>query len=275
MGQNKSLELLLKKSRQWYQHKTETENQSIKKTMSKKDKKKDVALVVPEDRSVENLMKQAIEKGTPVETMEKLLTMRRELKAEWAKEQFDKAMASFQSECPTIKKTKEVKTKAGILAYRFAPIESIVSQVKVPLKDNGFSYTSKQEITERGVKISVKVTHSAGHSEITEMEVPLGNKTDIMSQSQVVAAASTFAKRYAFCNAFGILTGDEDTNGADIPPDDRKEKQDKVKQIIGTYSEKKCKEFLETIKSDKYTEAQRNQLTKLINERLEILSKKK
>jgi methylthioribose-1-phosphate isomerase len=26
----------------------------------------------------------------------------------------------------------------------------------------------------------------------------------------VVAAASTFSKRYAFCNAFGIMTGDED-----------------------------------------------------------------
>ena len=33
-----------------------------------------------------------------------------------------------------------------------------------------------------------------------------------MSQTQVEAAALTFAKRYAFCNAFGILTGDEDTD---------------------------------------------------------------
>jgi hypothetical protein len=31
-----------------------------------------------------------------------------------------------------------------------------------------------------------------------------------MSQTQVEAATLTFAKRYAFCNAFGILTGDED-----------------------------------------------------------------
>jgi len=42
------------------------------------------------------------------------------------------------------------------------------------------------------------------------MEVPLGNKTSVMSQTQVVAAALTFAKRYAFCNAFGIMTGDDD-----------------------------------------------------------------
>ena len=37
-----------------------------------------------------------------------------------------------------------------------------------------------------------------------------------MSDSQVVAAASTFSKRYAFCNAFGILTGDEDNDGQAI-----------------------------------------------------------
>ena len=32
-----------------------------------------------------------------------------------------------------------------------------------------------------------------------------------------MAAAQTFAKRYAFCNAFGILTGDDD-NDAQVPP---------------------------------------------------------
>lgn len=162
--------------------------------------------------NAETLISQAIEKGVSVDTMERLLAMRRELKAEFAKEAFDKAMAKFQAECPTIVKTKEVKTKSGIVAYRYAPIESIVEQVKTPLQNNGFSYSTKQEMLDSGVKISVKVTHSAGHSEVTEMTVPLGTKTDIMSQSQVVAAASTFAKRYAFCNAFGILTGDEDTD---------------------------------------------------------------
>ena len=46
------------------------------------------------------------------------------------------------------------------------------------------------------------------------LPLPLGNKTRIMSQTQVEAAALTFAKRYAFCNAFGILTGDEDTDAS-------------------------------------------------------------
>ena len=167
----------------------------------------------PMNNEATKLIAQAIDKNVPVETMEKLLAMRRELKAEKAKELFDQAMASFQANCPTIIKTKEVKTKSGIVAYRYAPIESIVDQVKESLKNNGFSYSTDMELLESGVKVCVKVTHSAGHSEVTCMSVPLGNKTEIMSQSQVVAAAQTFAKRYAFCNAFGILTGDEDNDG--------------------------------------------------------------
>lgn len=180
-------------------------------------KKQETDLVAKEDIqdvSVETLIGQAIRSKVSVDTMERLLAMRKELKQEYAKEQFDRAMADFQAECPTIVKTKEVKTKSGMVAYRYAPIESIVQQVSPFLQKHGFSYSTSMELMPSGVKVAVKVTHKNGHSELSPMEVPLGNKTDIMSASQVVAAAQTFAKRYAFCNAFGILTGDDDNDGA-------------------------------------------------------------
>lgn len=176
-------------------------------------KKNEVVEVGAEVRNeAEALISRAIDKNVPVETMERLLAMRRELKAEWAKSQYDQAMALFQQECPIIEKTKAVKTKAGTVAYRYAPIEAIVEQVKLLLAKHGFSYSTGMELKPDGVKVAVKVTHRDGHSEVSEMEVPFGTKTDVMSQSQVAAAAQTFAKRYAFCNAFGILTGDEDND---------------------------------------------------------------
>lgn len=173
-----------------------------------------------ENTSVEGLISQAISTNVSVETMERLLALRNQIKAEAAKESFDTAMAQFQAQCPTIVKTKEVKTRGGMVAYKYAPIESIVAQVKKPLQNNGFSYKTQIDLTEKGVRATIRVTHAAGHSEETSMEVPLGNKTEIMSLSQVTAAASTFAKRYAFCNAFGILTGDEDTDGAKFDDSD-------------------------------------------------------
>lgn len=171
--------------------------------------------VVGQDSSAEKLISQAITSNVPVETLERLLAMRTQIKAEQAKEAFTAAMAKFQGECPVIKKTKEV-ISGGRTIYKYAPIESIILQVRDPLRDNGFSYAFEQVLSAETVKVGCVVTHSLGHSNTTWMEVRLGTKTGVMSNSQQDAAASTFAKRYAFCNAFGILTGDEDTDGADF-----------------------------------------------------------
>lgn len=165
--------------------------------------------------NLEKLISQGIDKGMTVDTLERLLAMRTQLKQEWAKEQFDRAMAKFQSECPTIKKTKEVIVN-GKVVYSYAPIESVVTQVKSILEACGFSYSTNMEVLNEGVKVCVKVTHSAGHSQENCMQVPLGQKTGVMNASQQVAAAQTFAKRYAFLNSFGILTGDDDNDGANI-----------------------------------------------------------
>src|SRR5258708_78317 len=115
--------------------------------MTKKETKE--IAVVQQKNSAEGLIEQAITANVPVETMERLLAMRTQIKQEMAKEAFTSAMAAFQSECPTIVKTKEVKTRDGRVAYRYAPIESIVSQVKSPLKNNGFSYTTQVDITDK------------------------------------------------------------------------------------------------------------------------------
>ena len=194
-----------------------TEGDFIGQVSAPKPPETSVPVIVQEEKmSVEKMITLAIQEKVPVETMERILAMRRELKAEWAKGEYDKNMATFQAECPEIKKTKVVKTNDGREAYRYAPIESVVSQVKSLLQKYGFSYTTGMELKEGGVKVVVRVTHSAGHSEETSMEVPFGNKTNVMSQSQVAAAAQTFAKRYAFLNAFGILTGDEDNDARPV-----------------------------------------------------------
>jgi hypothetical protein len=160
--------------------------------------------------SVENLLSLAVEKGTSLEGMERLIAMRRELKAEWAKEQFDMAMANSQGQFPIIEKTKGVEDNNKKLLYKYAPLDVIVGQTKSIIGENGLSYSIKTEITDGKVKIFCIVKHKSGHSETTDVEMPLVTKTGIMSAPQVVAATITFAKRYAFCNAFGIMTGDED-----------------------------------------------------------------
>lgn len=168
--------------------------------------------------SVESFITQAISANVPIETLERLLAMRTQVKAEQAKEAFDRAMAEFQGDCPIIVKSKNGgQTNSGIVAYKYAPLDVIVKQTKDLLKKNGFSYAIQTVTDLEKVKVTCFVKHELGHSESSSVEVPLGAKTSVMSAPQVVASALTFAKRYAFCNAFGILTGDEDTDAREVP----------------------------------------------------------
>ena len=185
----------------------------------KKDKK-----IAPEEQAMvkhennittvdpELLLLKAIEKGLPVETMEKLLVMRRELRAEAAKDDYFIALSKFQKMCPVIIKGRDVYDKDGKLRYRFAPLDVIIDQVKDALEICGFSYIIKTQQTETTVKAICEAHHISGHSESTDFTVPIDPKA-YMNAAQKVASALTYSKRYAFCDAFGILTGDEDIDG--------------------------------------------------------------
>lgn len=168
------------------------------------------------DTSVDAFIKQAITANVPVETMEKLFALREKVKAEQAKEAFVAALATFQSECPVIQKTKKVMNKDGVtVRYQFAPIDSIVEQIKKPLSKAKLSYTWTVKNEAAKVMAICKVTHVLGHSEESSFEIPI-DPEGYMTAPQKVASALTFAKRYSLCNALGISTGDEDTDATDV-----------------------------------------------------------
>ena len=245
------------------------------KKETNQEPKKETSLIVT--GQAETLIAQAIEKGVSVETMERLLAMRRELKAEFAKEEFDKSMAEFQSKCPTIKKTKAGgKTNAGIVAYYYAPLESIVEQVKAQLKENGFSYAIQTKTEDKGVKVTCTVKHIAGHSESSDIEVPLSEGTRVMSAPQIVASALTFAKRYAFCNAFGILTGDDDDDTQVVPKDtevkNKKTAYEKLMGMIDKMTVAELKEYKQKMEaSSKYSEDQKAEFCIAVEDKIKSL----
>lgn len=226
--------------------------------------------LAPIDNSAETLIAQAIANGTPVEVMERLLAMRRELKAEQAKEAFDQAMSDFQSECPVIEKTKAVNNKpdkGGGLRYKFAPLDVIVVKVRDILKKYGFSYTINAKVEDESVMAICKITHRLGHSETSEFQVPI-DSTAYMNNQQMFASALTFAKRYAFTNAFGILTGDEDDDARSASNTDIKKEPatDVFKAFSDAIENAKTEERILLIhdrvdKSKALTDDQKEQLT--------------
>ena len=173
------------------------------------------AVVARTTVDAEGLIAKAIDKGIPVDTMERLLAMRRELKAEAGKESYFMALSLFQAACPPIAKTKQVYHK-GQLRYSYAPLDTIIDQVKDALRTHGLSYTLDTEQTPESVTAICAVHHIDGHTETTHFTVPI-DKAASMNDSQKVGSALTYAKRYAFCNGTGIMTADadDDANGND------------------------------------------------------------
>lgn len=161
--------------------------------------------------SPEALIAKAIETGLPVEGLERLMNLRERLKAENAKAEYDAAMSAFQAECPVIQKKKQADR------YKYAPIEDIVEQTKELRAKLGFSHSFDSGfVTDEGGPAQViycRVTHIGGHSEVSTFRSPIDVENRArMSSPQQSGAAMTFGKRYAFCNAFGIVTADEDSD---------------------------------------------------------------
>lgn len=161
---------------------------------------------------VDSWISRAIASNMSVEALQSLLNMHERLKAEKAREAFIVAMGKFQKDCPTIEKKKPVYNKDGkTIRYKFAPLDSIVDQVREFIAKHGLSYSVKTVQDDNFVTAICIVTHELGHHTTSSFKVPV-DKDGYMSQPQKFASALTFAKRYAFCNAFGIMTGDEDND---------------------------------------------------------------
>src|SRR5215471_4894839 len=158
------------------------------------------------------LIAKAIEHQVPVDTMERLLALRDRLRAEQAREAFFAALGKFQSECPIIVKSNLVNVQSqsgGRYSYQFAPLDKIVSTVRPILAKHGLSYTFDSADTEGAKTTICRLHHVGGHSEASSFTAPI-DATARMSSTHKSASAHTYAKRYAFCNALGILTGEED-----------------------------------------------------------------
>ena len=168
--------------------------------------------------NIEMLIAKALEKESALEVLDKLMVMRREMQADAARAAYFQALSDFQSELPIIPKTKPVYEKGSqSVRYHYAPLSVIQQTIRPYLKNNGLSYRfhGKQpddvntEAMSGMITAKCEVYHIMGHSEISVFQVPIDPKA-YMTAQQKVGSADTFAKRYALCNALGIVPSDDD-----------------------------------------------------------------
>jgi hypothetical protein len=175
---------------------------------------------VAPDLSPEGLIALAIQRGVPVESFEKLLQMHQHLKTQQAKREYDEAFSRFQAELPIIIKSSTVQTER--YSYKYTPIDKIIEVVQPLLTKHGFSFSfDSMDEFDPPAKVCIQTKrHVGGHSERNTFRIEI-DPTGRQNKSQQNASAHTYAKRYAFCDGWGVMTGEEDDDarkGSDRHP---------------------------------------------------------
>ena len=158
------------------------------------------------------LIQQAVEHGSGVETLERLLAMSKEVRAEQARAAWHNAMARFQAEAPAVNKTKKARVQTrtgGSYEYNYAPLEDLISAMRPVLARHGLSVVFKTSVDKTHVEASADVAHQDGHVESCKFAVPIDLESR-MNAAQQVGSACTYARRYAYLSALGLSPEDDD-----------------------------------------------------------------
>lgn len=168
-----------------------------------------------------SILQSAVDKGTSVESLEKLVALYERLEDRRASAEFSGALARFQAKCPPIKKTAEAKegvSRSGSRfgGYLYAPLDEVARTVNPLLAAEGLSYSWNTTFTEDGKRLTVTcvLRHSAGYSITSTFEAPTDTITQAMSPQQKVANAQTYGRRYSLIAVLGLSTCDPDDDGS-------------------------------------------------------------
>lgn len=166
------------------------------------------------------LMAKAVESGAPIETLERLVALAKEVREIQAREAWYEAMALFQTECPPLYKSKTatIKTRTGPgYSYKFAALDDIKPKVDPVLAKFGLSARWTSPVIEANkVTVECIVSHQLGHAESSgpvTMPVITGQEDVGANPMQRVSIAMTYAKRVSLLNILG-LAPEVDADGA-------------------------------------------------------------
>lgn len=178
----------------------------------------------PEPQEVNQLLRLALEKNVPVETLERLTTLYERMADRKAAQEFNAAMAQFQRECPAIEKLTEstqfsqVTREGTKKAVRYAELDQIANSIRPHLHKHGLSYTWDSWLNDGGKTLTCVciLRHENGHEARASFTGPAGSNAGA-SEIQKCAAALTYAKRQSLTQVLGLTCCDPDTDGAPPP----------------------------------------------------------
>jgi hypothetical protein len=230
------------------------------------------------------MIQQAIQAGSGVEVMERLLALQERHDAFQARKAFDDAMADLRMTLPRITKSREVDftTSKGRTNYKFEDLAEITELLSEPMSTVGLSWRWYTDNVQGGVKVTCRITHRAGHYEETSLVGPLdatGNKNAI----QAIGSAVSYLQRYTLKAAVGIAAAhDDDAQAAGQKREEARQPADNSRAILAGFDSdiqsaanaSVLKAIWARIEASTLTYDQRGELSAIINNRLAYLKTK-
>jgi ERF superfamily len=168
---------------------------------------------------IQSLIEQAVANNAGVDVLERIFTLAKDVRAEQAKEAWNRAMVEFQKQCPKILKTKKGEV-AGRFEYKFAPLDEVLAAIQPVMTDLDLSVSWRHRTDSGKVTANCRISHGLGHYEESgEIAMPVGEDRSGATAAQKVGIALTYARRYTLLSIVGIAPEDDpDAQGTDAAP---------------------------------------------------------
>ena len=177
---------------------------------------KELALVEPAAQvpalTPYDMIKIAVEKGTDLAQLSKLMDMKDRWEANEARKAYNEAFTAFKAEAVEILKTIAV-TDGPLKGKKYADLFAAIDVITPALSKHGLSHSWKPTKDERDwLEVTCTIRHVLGHTE----SVALGGPPDTTgSKNAIQARGSTlsYLERYSLLAATGLAAKNQDDDG--------------------------------------------------------------
>lgn len=157
------------------------------------------------------MLAQAIERGMPVETVDKLMALSERWEKNQSRKAFEEALAAARADFRPIVKNREVDftSQKGRTNYRHEDLAAIANAVDPILAKYGLSYRYRTTSTINEPITVTCIVFGHGHSEENTLSAgrdDSGNKNSI----QGIASTVTYLQRYTLKAALGLAASNDD-----------------------------------------------------------------
>ncbi len=175
----------------------------------------EIATLPPPTLTPMALLQNAISQGIDPDKLGKLMELVEQWNRDRAAEQFANALTAFQRECPVVRKDRDAKDGNKNVMYSYAAFEDIWRVIRPLLSKHAIAVTFDTLPAEGHLLVVCKVRVGI-HVETSSLTLPIPPKTARCNETQAMASATSYGKRYTICDALGIVTAHQDDDARSV-----------------------------------------------------------